>query len=263
MTTRTGITSPESRPETRWKCTCAFDGRHFKGWQSQVGGETVQDVIEAALTRLFDRPIRIQGSSRTDAGVHARAMVFHFDGHWKPEPVRMEAALRSMLPASIRVSPIRPAAPDFHARFSAVSKRYCYYIYQGWADPFSVHYCWSLPRPLDIGAMESAATALCGHHDFASFAAFGGQELESTVRNLTHLSVRRTGHRVVITAEADGFLYKMVRTLVGALVMAGKGKITTARLREILEERCRTGEIATAPPHGLFLEKVYYPKRRG
>jgi tRNA pseudouridine38-40 synthase len=247
--------------ESRWKCTCAFDGRFFKGWQSQVGGGTVQDVVEGALAQLFDRPIRIHGSSRTDSGVHARAMVFHFDGSWKPGPERLEAAVRTLLPDTIRISPIERVNPDFHARFSAVGKRYCYYIYQGWADPFSVHYCWSLPRPLNLEAMEAAAEVLCGRHDFASFAALGGQEMETSIRHVTKLGVRQSGRRVIITAEADGFLYKMVRTLVGAMVMAGRDKITAERIRQILEERHRTGEIVTAPPHGLFLEKVFYRQR--
>ncbi len=252
----TNAESPVEAP--RWKCVCAFDGQFFKGWQSQVGGGTVQDEIEEGLTKIFDRRVKIHGSSRTDSGVHARGMVFHFDATWTPEPTRLEAALRSLLPSSIRVSPIRRAPPGFHARFSAVAKRYRYYLYQGWADPFSTSYCWSLKRSLDLEAMTAAADVLRGKHDFSSFAAFGGKELETPVRDLRALSVDRKGRKVIITAEADGFLYKMVRSLVGALVNVGSGKLTPDEIRRILEERRRREIIATAPPHGLFLEKVFY-----
>lgn len=260
MTTKT-TTDRRPRPETRWKCVCAFDGGHFKGWQSQTGGGTVQDVIEAALEKIFKRPVRIHGSSRTDTGVHARGMVFHFDADWKPSPARLEAALRTRLPHTIQVAPITPAPPDFHARFSATGKLYRYYLYEGWADPFSVNYCWSQPRPLSVEAMAKAAEVLQGKHDFTSFAAFGGREMETPVRNLRTLTVRRSGRRVIITAEADGFLYKMVRSLAGALVAVGTEKLTTAQVRHILRERKRTHLVATAPAHGLFLEKVFYRKR--
>lgn len=221
----------------------------------------MQDAIEGALEKIFGRPVRIQGSSRTDTGVHARAMVFHFDADWKPSPVRLEAALHSLLPTSILVTPIRRAPPGFHARFSATGKLYRYYLYEGWADPFSVKYCWSHPRPLDVEAMAAAAAVLQGKHDFTSFAAFGGREMETPVRDLRMLTVRRIGRRIVVAAEADGFLYKMARSIVGALVSAGIGKLTTRQIQQILRKRERTHLIATAPAHGLFLEKVFYGKK--
>lgn len=264
--TRTGSEAGKGGAETpslmRWKCVCAFDGGAFKGWQSQVGGGTVQDVIEAALGRIFERQVRIHGSSRTDTGVHARGMVFHFDADWKPSPDRLEAALRTLLPASIRVAPIRRASPSFHARFSATGKLYRYYLYEGWADPFAVKYYWSQPRRLDVEGMAEAAEVLRGKHDFTSFAAYAGREMESPVRDLRALTVRRSGRKVIIALEADGFLYKMARSLVGALVAVGIGKLTTIQVRQILRERRRTHRIVTVPPHGLFLEKVFYGKRR-
>lgn len=251
----------EAPREMRWKCVCAFDGTFFKGWQSQAGGGTVQDEIEAALEKIFEREVRIHGCSRTDTGVHARAMVFHFDADWNPEPRQLEAALRTLLPESIRVGPIRRAPPGFHARFSATGKLYRYYIYQGWADPFQVRYCWSMTRPLNLPAMEEAAEALRGRHDFTSFSAFGGREMETPVRDLRTLSVHRTGRRIIVTAEADGFLYKMIRSLVGALVGVGVERLVPEQVGRMLEERRRTHLVVTAPPHGLFLEKVYYRKR--
>jgi tRNA pseudouridine38-40 synthase len=244
---------------TRWKCLCAYDGTFFKGWQSQAGGGTVQDVIESGLERIFRQKIRIHGSSRTDSGVHARGMVFHFDADWRNPAVRLEAALRTVIPATIQVSRIRAAPPEFHARLSASGKRYRYFIHEGFADPFSVSYCWSVPREISVETMSEAAAILQGRHDFTSFSAYAGREMETPVRNLRKLEVRRKGSRIVITAEADGFLYKMVRSLAGGLLNVGIGKLTPAQIREILESRARTALIETAPPHGLFLEKVFYP----
>lgn len=243
----------------RWKCTCAFDGTFFKGWQSQAGGGTVQDVVEGALERLFRQKIRIHGSSRTDSGVHARGMIFHFDADWKYPPARLEAAFRTVLPRTVQVSRIRKVPADFHARHSALGKRYHYYIYQGWADPFTHPYCWSIPRSLSIEAMSEAAAILRGKQDFMAFSAQGGYEKETTVRDLRVLTVRRTGRRVIIAAEADGFLYKMVRSLVGGLVNVGTGRLTPDQVRQILESKKRTMLVETAPPQGLFLEKVFYP----
>ncbi len=242
----------------RWKCVCAFDGAPFQGWQSQPGGQTVQDVIEAALAKLFRREVRIHGSSRTDTGVHARGQVFHFDAEWNHGPDRLLAALRTLLPTSIQIRSARRVSPDFHARLSAVGKRYRYHLFLGWPDPFAAPYCWAHPRGLDVEAMERAAAGLAGRRDFSSFAACSGREMETTVRDLRVLALTRRGRRLVITAEADGFLYKMVRSLVGGLVNVGIGKLTPADISRILAENRRTALVETAPPQGLFLEKVFY-----
>lgn len=246
--------------ESRWKCVCAYNGKEFSGWQSQPNAKTVQGTIEEALKKIFRQPIRIHGTSRTDRGVHARGMVFHFDADWKTSPKRLESALRRHLPRSVQVSPIQRVSADFHARFSATSKEYRYFIHEGFADPFRTDYAWSYPRILDTEAMGSAAKILLGRHDFTSFAAFPGYEIETPIRNLQRLDVDRIGPEIVITAEADGFLYKMVRSLVGALVSVGTGKYDLDQIQEILNARKRTSLVITAPPHGLFLEKVFYPK---
>lgn len=256
MTTKTSGTTKAA--ESRWKCVCAYDGGCFQGWQSQPSGQTVQDTIERALEKIFHRKIRIHGSSRTDTGVHARGMVFHFDARWRAAPERLELALRRLLPSSIRVAPITRAPPDFHARFSATGKLYRYYLYEGWPDPFTINYCWPQSRELSVERMQAAAAVLTGKHDFTAFAAYPGRDWETPVRDLRRLDVRRTGKRIIITAEADGFLYKMVRSLVGALVDTGTGKLTVRQVREILRSRKRTALVATAPPQGLFLEKVFY-----
>lgn len=246
---------------TRWKCICAYDGGPFDGWQSQPGANAIQDLIEARLLEILKVPTRIHGSGRTDAGVHALGQVFHFDADWRHGPEKLLAAFRIGLPEKIQISAISAAAPHFHARFWATGKRYEYRINLGDADPFQRPYCWMIFRPLDVVKMNEAAALLRGRHDFTSFSALNGSLREDSIRELRTLEVAQRGRRLTITAEADGFLYKMVRSLVGALVSAADGKLTPARLREILEARKRTEEIKTAPPQGLFLKRVFYGKR--
>ncbi|MCX6953798.1 MAG: tRNA pseudouridine(38-40) synthase TruA [Verrucomicrobia bacterium] len=249
----------EKTPEIlRWKCVCAYDGTNFVGWQSQAGGQTVQGAIEQRLEAIFKGPVRIYGSGRTDAGVHAHGQVFHFDAPWRHGPDKLLTAMRSTLMESIQLKSVRAVAADFHARFQAKGKRYVYHIYLGDADPFTRPWCWQIFNPLNVEAMEAVAAVLRGKHDFRSFAAFNGTEREDTVRELRRLDIVRRGRRVTITAESEGFLYKMVRSLVGALVAAGEGRLTPAQAREILVSKVRTARVFTAPPQGLFLDKVYY-----
>ena len=251
-------TDPVPACTPRWKCVCAYDGGAFNGWQSQPGGGAVQDVIEARLAQMFGGAIRIHGSGRTDAGVHALAQVFHFDGAWRHGPEKLLSALRWGLPPALQIRSVRLASPDFHARFSATGKTYRYHLHLGDADPFTRPHAWTFFRPLDFVLMESAARQLCGRHDFRAFSAFNGTDRDDTVRELRMLAIRRHGRRVTITAEADGFLYKMVRSLVGALVSAGEGKLRPERIASMLLGEERTQEVITAPAEGLFLARVHY-----
>jgi tRNA pseudouridine38-40 synthase len=243
---------------TRWKCTCAYDGGAFDGWQSQPGANAVQDIIEARLLEILKTPTRIHGSGRTDAGVHALAQVFHFDAVWRHGPEKLMAAFRMGLPEKIQISSVRAAPDNFHARFDAKGKRYEYHISLGDTDPFARPYCWIIFKPLEIDRMKAAAVVLVGRHDFTSFTALNGSVREDAIRNLRRLDVTQRGRKIVIAAEADGFLYKMVRSLVGALVAAGEGKMSPAQLRMILEAKHRTQVVKTAPPQGLFLKRVFY-----
>ena len=243
----------------RWKCVCAYDGRGFSGWQSQPDGNAVQDVIERRLKWMLGRAVRIHGSGRTDAGVHALGQVFHFDAGWTHGPAKLLAALRDGLPPTIQVKSARPVPRSFHARFSAVGKIYFYQLHQGGpADPFLHPFCWSLHQPLDVAAMRTAARRLTGRHDFRAFTALNGVGREDTVRHLRRLDVTGRGARLRITAEADGFLYKMVRSLVGALVAVGRGKLTPVQVEAILHTARRTHAVQTAPAQGLFLARVLY-----
>ena len=242
----------------RWKCVCAYDGTSFAGWQSQQGGGAIQDVIEAQLATMFGGLVRINASGRTDARVHAHGQVFHFDAAWKHGPEKLRAALRSKLPASIQIKSIRAVSPEFHSRFSAKGKIYVYNIFLGDADPFTRPFAWAIGRPLDLEAMKAATLVLRGKHDFRAFSALNGPPKDDTVRDLRRFELVRRGLRVRITAEADGFMYKMVRSLVGALVSVGEGNLSAAQLKAILVSGKRTPLVQTAPPQGLFLVKVLY-----
>lgn len=254
------MTATATSNSARWKAICAYEGSDFNGWQSQPGGNAVQDFIEARLRQIAGGAIRIHGSGRTDAGVHARAQVFHFDLPWRHGTPRLLAALRVGLPPSLQICSVHAVNPDFHARFDAVRKRYEYRIFLGHPDPFIRRFVWGLdrPDPLDTKAMVSAARRMLGRHDFAAFSAFNGSEREDTVKFLERLDLVRRGRHLRIIAEADGFLYKMVRSLVGALVSVGVGKLTPGRITELLAGKRRMPEVETAPPQGLCLMKVWY-----
>jgi tRNA pseudouridine38-40 synthase len=243
---------------THFRAVCAYDGGRYHGWQSQTNAVAVQDVIERALAKVVGSAVRIHGSGRTDTGVHALAQVFHFDAVWPREPAKLLAALGAKLPAGVQVKSIQRAKPDFHARFQTTGKRYHYRIHLGYADPFEDAYCWSVPRALDFAAMEEAAAILRGRHDFVAFCATSNDERETTVRELRRLELRRRGRRLRVILEADGFLYKMARSLVGTLVYVGTGRLTPADVARVLASRQRIPRIATAPAHGLFLERVFY-----
>jgi tRNA pseudouridine38-40 synthase len=244
----------------RWKAVCAYDGGQFHGWQSQKNAVSVQDVLEDALETVLGVKTRIHGSGRTDTGVHALGQVFHFDAAWPHDPVRLLVALRTRTPKGVQVRSLKPAKSGFHARFDATGKRYHYRLYNGFANPFEDPFCWSVSGALDFAAMDRAAELLRGRHDFAAYCAFNGDVKETTVRDLWRFETRKRGRHVRITLEADGFLYKMVRTLVGTLVAVGSGRMTPAEAARLLKTKKRIPAAVTAPAKGLFLEKVFYGK---
>jgi tRNA pseudouridine38-40 synthase len=253
--------SKSSHTPARWKCTVAYDGTTFAGWQIQPNGETVQAVIERRLAEVLKVPTDITGSGRTDAGVHARGQVFHFDAHWPHEPAKLLTALRVGLPPTIQIKTARRVPATFHARFSATGKVYHYDIcHGGYADPFTQAYTWSMARTLNVDAMRRAGAILTGKHDFRAFSAIAGSgiEKEDTVREVRRLDVVTRGNRLRIEAEGNGFLYKMVRSLAGALVDVGIGRLTPESIETILASKTRTERVVTAPPQGLCLMKVFY-----
>lgn len=244
----------------RWKCTVAYDGTQFEGWQSQPGGNTIQDFIEARLAVIFERRVVIHGSGRTDSGVHAREQVFHFDGDWQHGPEKLLRALRTGYPASIQVYKAEEVGEDFHARFSVVKKRYVYQFHEGYAGPFDTRYFWSTGnRRIDLDRMNEAGRLLEGRYDFSAFTANPGEERDDDpVKNLSHLRAERDGPRVILAAEADGFLFRMVRSLAGCLFDVGIGKLDPPDVVEIRDSRQRTHLVQTAPAEGLFLDRIWY-----
>ena len=249
---------------TRWKCLCAYDGTDYAGWQSQVTGRAIQDVIETALKGVLGCKTRIHGSGRTDAGVHAKGQVFHCDASWNHGGEALRKALTTHLPSDVQILEIKKASSSFHARISAKGKRYVYLAAEGKALPMEARYRSSLsPSRRDLEAMQEAAGSLIGEHDFTSFgASCGPPSDENPVKDLWTLDVRRLGKRLGFTVEGSGFLYKMVRSLCGALLDVGRGRLMVHQIKKILESRERTSLVVTAPPHGLCLEKVFYRKRR-
>lgn len=245
----------------RWKCVCAYDGSAFSGWQSQVCGTAVQDVLETRLQTIFKRPVRIHGSGRTDSGVHARGQVFHFDAEWKAGERALLLAINNGLPPELRIMTAEQVSEDFHARFSVTGKEYRYQILTRPADPFEHRYWWFVHRAMNPARIQEGIEALQGTHDFTSFAA-GVEEGDNPVKTLRSIRLLRNDPYWTLCFEGSGFLYKMVRSLTGALVYVGQGRLAVSRLTEILHEKKRTEEVYTAPAHGLFLETVEYGEER-
>jgi tRNA pseudouridine38-40 synthase len=247
----------------RLRLTVAYDGTDFAGWQIQPDGPSIQGELERVLRELTGETVRVQGSGRTDAGVHARAQVAHTDLRRRVEMGKLRIGLNARLPPDVRVTAIRRARPDFHARFGATGKEYRYFIWNGpIVPPFVRRYRAPVARPLDVEAMRRAAAALVGRQDFAAFSANPNREVDGTVRHLRELRVGRRGPEVTIVARGDGFLYKMVRSLAGFLIRVGTGELPPEAAAEILASRIRTARVPTAPAAGLFLWKVDYGPQR-
>jgi tRNA pseudouridine38-40 synthase len=240
--------------------TLAYDGTDFSGWQVQPDKRTVQGEVETGLQHLAGAVVHLHSCGRTDAGVHARAQVAHFDlaAPWKT-PGKIGQALNARLPDSIRVLTVRRARPGFHARYDAQGKQYRYSIWNApVACPLHRRQTLHVWRPLDVAAMRQAAALLEGQHDFASFSANPGREISGTVRTLWQLAVRQQGPLLTLAVVGDGFLYKMVRSLAGHLIRVGLGAVAADETHAILAARVRTARVETAPPHGLCLWTIYY-----
>src|SRR5437868_4862492 len=209
----------------RLKLIVAYDGAPFAGWQSQSHHNTVQDHLERVFERVTGGVVRVHGAGRTDAGVHALAQCAHVDVLKLLPAERWIKTLNALLPVTVRVLRCRYVSKDFHACFSAKGKIYRYRI---WAapvlPPFEYRRAWHIPHPLDLKILQKAARHFVGTHDFAAFAANRGKPEESTVRTINSVRVRQNGSCVTIEFDGDGFLYKMVRLIVGSLVKCALGK---------------------------------------
>jgi tRNA pseudouridine38-40 synthase len=244
----------------RLKLNIAYDGAPFAGWQSQSHRNTVQDHLERAFERILGKPARLHGAGRTDAGVHALAQCAHIDlPNDRLSAARWTDALNALLPPTIRVLRCQYVSNDFHARLSAKGKIYRYRIWLAPVlPPFEYRRTWHIARSIDPKILKRAAKHFVGTHNFAGFAANRGEQEKSTVRTIYSVRVRQKGPCLTIEFNGDGFLYKMVRLIVGSLVKCALGK---TRIEDIAA-RLDSGQVGptrfAAPAGGLFLVRVRY-----
>jgi tRNA pseudouridine38-40 synthase len=245
-------------PRRTLKLTIAYDGTRFVGWQRQAEGESIQGLLEDALARFEGAPVTVHGAGRTDAGVHALGQTASVQVTCHHDVTTLTRALNAHLPEEIRVLSVEEPSADFHARFNAREKTYRYRIRNTpIADPFDRAFCWHIPEPLDIAAMQHAAVHVVGTHDFAAFQS-AGSESNGTVRTVTRSEMSDTAGLLTYEIAGDGFLRHMVRALIGTLVEVGRGWRRPDDIASLLQGGTRAQAGPTAPPQGLFLVRVDY-----
>lgn len=243
----------------RYQATIAYDGTQFAGFQRQKEGRTVQSVLEGALSKIADERVVIRGAGRTDAGVHATGQVVDFAlPQWQHDEETLQRALNAMLPQDVAIWALASVADTFHARFHATSRTYVYTIHNTPVrHPLTVSSTLHEARPLNEQAMDTAVRLLLGEHDFASFGR-ATTKSQSTVRSLLAAQVWREGDFVKVGLAANGFLFRMVRSIVGSLLPIGRGDQPAAWMVEILAARHRKAAAKVIAPNGLCLVEVRY-----
>jgi tRNA pseudouridine38-40 synthase len=246
---------------TRIALGIEYDGSRFLGWQTQPGGGTVQDALEAALSGIADAPVAVTCAGRTDRGVHARGQVVHFDtGAERPDSAWLRG-VNALLPESVAVLWARRVAGDFHARYAAVARSYRYLLLNRPVRPaLAARYAGWYHAPLDVEAMRAAAAQLLGEHDFSAFRSAECQA-KSPVRRLHAIGVERDGERIEFSLRANAWLQHMVRNIVGTLVYVGAGKQPPQWAKSVLESRDRGLAAPTFAAEGLYLDEVEYEPR--
>jgi len=270
-TRNAGMTTVFSSPQTlapspypmRIALGLEYDGTNFHGWQRQSNGAAVQTELEAALSYVADAPVVVQCAGRTDAGVHADCQVVHFDAPVMRSPRAWLFGTNTQLPRSIAVRWAQPVAGDFHARFSARARRYVYTLINRPSRPGRLRRfaAWE-GRPLDLGAMQQGAVHLLGEHDFTSFRTVACQA-RSPVRTVHLLGLRREGDQISMEIEANAFLHHMVRTIIGSLLVVGRGEQSPDWIAEVLAARDRGQAGVTAAAAGLLFVGPRYPREWG
>jgi len=240
------------------KLTLEYDGSNYSGWQLQPRQDSIQGRIEAALERIFSVPIRVFGSGRTDAGVHARGQVASISIPRAFDPAELQRALNAILPDDIVVIDISAAPDDFDPRRAARSRVYEYRVLnRKVASAFEYRYSWRVRDQLDLAALNRAARVFVGEHDFAAFRSLG-TEVRTTVRGVISSEWTRDADVFIYRVEANSFLRHMVRAMVAAMIEVGRGKLTLEKIAEILAGLDRHAAPANAPPGGLYLVEVRY-----
>ncbi|RKD22672.1 tRNA pseudouridine(38-40) synthase TruA [Ammoniphilus oxalaticus] len=244
---------------SRIKCKVSYDGGNYGGFQLQDNVMSIQQRIEEALQGIVKVPTRIYASGRTDAGVHARGQVFHFDTSLRIPEERWPLALNAQLPDDIVILEATHVPSQFHARFDAIEKTYRYCLWnRRLPDVFTRKYAWHIPYSLDIGLMREATRSLIGEQDFTSFCA-ARAVVKNKIRHVYEIEIHEESPgQIWLTFRGNGFLYNMVRIMVGTLIQVGSGKVAVERVQEILEAKDRRLAGMTAPPEGLFLWNVKY-----
>ncbi len=246
-----------------WRLTLEYDGTQYSGWQEQTNAKTVAGEVRQAAEEFLQTDVELHGSGRTDAGVHALGQIAHLRANLRnaPRPEELRRALNAALPGSIAVLNVEPAGNRFHARHHAIRRSYIYQISTR-KRAFEKKYVWWVKEPLDLDAMQAAASMLAGRHDFVCFRAPDpSKPEESTMVVVDGASIHSDGDMILFRIEASHFLWRMVRRVVGALVKIGKGEMTVAQFEQLLNGKCDPKlDIAawTAPAAGLFLEQVTY-----
>jgi len=244
----------------RYALALAYQGTHFKGWQTQNNLPTIQETIEKALSYVADEPIQVTAAGRTDAGVHAAKQVIHFDTSCERPLHAWVFGCNSQLPSDISVQWVQPISQDFHARFSATARRYRYYIHNRRERPALLReqLTWHC-RPLDVPSMQKAALYLLGEHDFSAFRAADCQS-HSTNRTVEFIQLTASDDIICLDIQANAFLHHMVRNIVGTLFVIGEKKQPPEWMKAVLENADRKKAGITAPPEGLYMVDVVYPE---
>lgn len=252
-------------PLKRYLLEIAYDGTNYSGWQIQPHCLAVQEVIQTILTKMYNNlPIHLIGSSRTDAGVHAQRFAASYLTPVRPDiPTdKILRAVNRQLPTDIKLRTVREVPLEFHARYDTLGKAYTYVMNLGSPSPFTDRFSWKPIHKMDVGKIRAAAAMLTGTHDYSSFVVERNM-IDDAVRTIYRIEVEEIGHFCCVTFVGNGFLYKMIRCLMGTLEAAGSGKLSAEEVRGILEAKSRAAAPETAPPNGLFLMKVFYsPEER-
>ncbi len=242
-----------------YKLTLSYDGTRYRGWQRQGNTEnTIQAKVEAALSRILAQPVELSASGRTDAGAHARMQVASFRADTKLDVQEILSRLRGALPEDIAANELSLAEPRFHARLSCTGKTYVYRVRSSAVqDVFERRYMYRVEEALDTGAMRAAAELLLGEHDFTAFQS-NKRMKKSAVRRIDKIDITRSGEELRFTVSGDGFLYNMVRIIVGTLLEVGAHRMTAADVEHALASKQRENAGPTAPAQGLCLWEVFY-----
>lgn len=240
------------------KLTIEYDGTSYFGWQKQPIGNTIQQKVEEAIKKVTKEEVEILGSSRTDSGVHAKAYVANFKTNSNIPGKNFKAALNLKLPKDIVIMNSEEVAEDFHARYMTTGKTYCYTILNREEPPaLERNYVYHVKKQLDVESMKEACKYFLGKHDFKAFQRPGGT-VKTSVRTITDIHIETEGNKIKIYVSADGFLYNMVRLIVGTLLKVGRGKEKPEYIKEVIDSGDRKKAGICVPPTGLCLEKVFY-----